>query len=106
VTFPTVTDEQGRAVTPGTRVRYYDHELDHGVGTVTGITDWDADYDDNLERPVTYPPRVVVRWDGDTAEESFTTSAWETAWVGVGPDVWEEPTTGVVEELEVVTPLE
>ena len=107
MTLPTVTDYQDRPVLVGTRVRYFDtddHRAEQDLGTVTGITEWDADVDDD-GRSIVNPPEVVVLWD-DGAEESYVTSEWETEWVGVGPDVYREPTTGRVEELVVVTPLE
>jgi hypothetical protein len=94
---PTVVDWDGLPVVVGARVHYFDTD---DLGTVTGFTDWDADVDDD-GRGYSIAPTVGVRWDDGTSDH-YATSEWTSRWVGLGPDAYQEPDVGKVEELVVV----
>lgn len=74
-----VTDWNGVEIKVGTHVRFGDNHL----GKVTKITDADADYDDELERAVEYPPRITVQFDDGEGDEIVTTyrDHWTDRWL-------------------------
>ena len=72
---PTVFDYDGVVILPGSRVRYWDPDVETLEGTVVEITEWDGDVDDD-GRTIVQAPAVVVCWDGHDATESFDTSGW------------------------------
>ena len=99
----TITDYNGNEIKVGTRVRMWDYSPSHPEwgqdakyhGTVTGISDWDGDVDDDTGRSIMVPPYVSVRFDsGD--EEDFVTGEWQF----YGPD--QDPAEGKVEELDAI----
>ncbi len=69
-----VIDHKGDEIVVGSRVMFGDPaegEQDSYTGIVTDITEPDADYDDELQRGVQYPPKVTLRY-GDGDEEVVT----------------------------------
>lgn len=87
-----VTDYNGNVLTKGKRVGFEDDGKWVG-GVITLITDPDGDVDDE-GRPVSYPPRVHVKFD-DGIEDSFT-----TCWTATGPHD-EDDAPFECEELEL-----
>lgn len=67
--------DEPQKIEPKMRVMIYGGNIrdTNDVGTVTEISDSDADYDDDLERGVTYPPKVFVTFDNGSKDE-FPTS--------------------------------
>ena len=109
----TITDDRGNLIVVGTTVEYHPDTYEpgqpaHPAGTVTAISDFDADVDDDTGRTFGIPPCVTVTWpNGET--EDFTTSDWEheTAYdadgmpfTGAGKGVCEELLAAVVEDGE------
>jgi len=72
----TVQDANENEIRVGSRVRVFDSEV---PGTVTAISEPDADYDDELGRGVEYPPRVTVAFD-EGGEDKFTTYTRVRGW--------------------------
>lgn len=90
-----IFDFDGNEIAVGTRVHM---EADaSATGTVTDISEWEGDVDDE-GRSIGIPPYVGVEFD-DGSTDSFITSEWEyEGWA------WDrEPVAGKVEDLTVVT---
>lgn len=99
----TLTDYDERPITIGTRVAAWSNLIDDGIcpnvlGTVTDLGEWDADYCDELQRGVEYPPRITVQWDDGTTDK-FVTSEWETRRTGYYEY---EYVSGMVEEISAI----
>jgi hypothetical protein len=62
----TVVDFKGTEVVVGSKVKWGADDI---LATVYEITDMDADYDDELQRGVMYPPKIKLRFDDDGTEE-------------------------------------
>jgi hypothetical protein len=69
------------------------------VGTVESISEPDADYDDDLERGVVYPPRLIVRFPDGEWEEASSHNIDRFTWSGYpdGPAV----STWLADDIEV-----
>lgn len=73
---PTVYDGTGKLVEIGATVRWDTDAVDPEPGyeraEVVGITDWDGDYSDELQRGISIPPKVVLRYS-DGFEQEYPT---------------------------------
>lgn len=98
----TITDFAGNVVTVGTRVVYWeDAGTPPMVGTVTEISDWDGDVDDDTGRSIMIEPDITVRWDDGTVE-TYRTCEWEIGYEYGGTEYPEMVAdNGKVEELNV-----
>lgn len=67
----------------------------YASGTVTEITEWDGDYDSDLECSVSYPPTVRVIFE-DGCEDTFSTS-----WEFFGGE-WDDGAEGTCDDLDVI----
>ena len=67
-----IIDGRSKLITVGTRVHVGFPGEDNAVATVYEITDMDADYDDDAQRPVMYPPKVKYRFDDGAEDEAAT----------------------------------
>jgi len=65
----TVVDFKGTAIVVGSHVKWGEEPI---PAVVYEITDMDADYDDELQRGVMYPPKVKVRFEDGMTEEITT----------------------------------
>ena len=69
-----ILDGNGKELRVGSKVKIPglpEKDIPDEFGTITKITDPDADYDDDLERGVYYPPKVTVVFDSDDIEDTF-----------------------------------
>jgi hypothetical protein len=64
-----VMDGNSQRISVGTVIETLD---DHVRATVYEITDVDSDYDDELERPVMYPPKVKFQYNNGEKHEAST----------------------------------
>ena len=97
-----VFDHKGAAVVVGSMVVFGSPENEDEkikqTGQVCSISDPDCDYDDETQRPQTYPPQIVVRFkDGDTEQASCYVLKWEYG--------MEEP-TWTCDDIDVILPYE
>ena len=77
-TIPLVKDSQGNVLSVDSDVCVWDgrdeNEQDQYLfGKIESISDPDADYDDDLQRGVTYPPKITVLFT-DGIRENYNTS--------------------------------
>lgn len=82
-----IVDCKGTTVVVGTRVLWGDET----PATVVGITEMDADYDDELGRGVMIPPKVTVRFQDGTEDGTSTYDVTPHSWAlsyPDGPDEW------------------
>jgi hypothetical protein len=95
----TILDPNGARLRVGDRVNMAGDPEDTGV--ITGISELDADYDDELGRAVGVSPRVTVRFD-DGVEDAFATSMTIRGW----GDYMREDIPWVCDDLERKPDLE
>ena len=89
----TITDWREQPIRLFDRVLYGEPlrgEFQRAVCTVVAISDPDADYDDELQRGVEYPPRVTVVFSSGERDEVSTFNVTRPTWADYpdGPDEW------------------
>ena len=91
-------DFDGRPITLGTKVRYFD-QPEGPIGVVVDLGEFDGDHDDE-GRSITIYPRITVQY-GDGETETYPTTEWQGfyAYSQTGD---EHDLSGKVEEVNVV----
>lgn len=84
-----VVDCAGKPLAVGARV-VYGGALFDALATVTEVTEYDVDYDDDLQRPRLSPPTVRFRFDSGRVDETPTYDVTEVTWADYpdGPEVY------------------